>query len=142
MSIVKEGIKISILFEAKLETGEIVLKTDEGRPLDVIVGEGTIPKSIENALINMKKGESKIINLEPHEAFGSRLKELIIDLPKEGFSPDAKLEVGERVSINSPNGKRYIGTILEVKRECILVDFNHPLAGKNLVFTVTISSIC
>jgi peptidylprolyl isomerase len=141
MDVVKEGYKVSILFEAKLETGEIVLKTEEGKPLEVTIGEGTIPKSIEDALINMKAGETKTIKLEPHEAFGSRLEELVIDLPKDGFGPDANLDVGEKVSMNSPDGKKFVGTILEVKNENIKVDFNHPLVDKNLVFTVTISSI-
>ena len=81
MTIVKEGIKVCILFEAKLETGETVLKTDDERPLEVTVGEGAIPKSIEKALVNMKKGESKTINLEPTEAFGPRLEDLVVDFP-------------------------------------------------------------
>jgi len=64
-----------------------------------------------------------------------------MELPKEGFGPQVELEVGSRVSINSPEGKKFIGTILEVKDENISVDFNHPLAGKSLLFTVTVVSI-
>jgi len=58
MTVIKEGIKVNILLEAKLETGEIVLKTEEGQPLEVVVGDGNIPKSIENFLIDMKDGET------------------------------------------------------------------------------------
>lgn len=141
MTIVKEGYKVNILFEAKLETGETVLKTEEGQPLEVIVGEGAIPKSIEEALIDMKAGETKTIKLEPIEAFGPKLDDLIIDLPKDGFGPDANLGVGEKVSMNSPDRKKFIGTVTEIKDENITVDFNHLLAGKNLVFTVTVVSI-
>ena len=140
MSIVKEGHKVSILFEAKLETGETVLKNEEQNPLELTVGEGTIPKSIEASLVDMKVGESKTITLQPAEAFGPRIDDLIIDLPKDGFGPDANLEVGSRVSMNSPDGKKFMGTVLELKEDAISVDFNHPLAGKNLVFTVTIVS--
>ena len=141
MTIVREGYKVSILFEAKLGTGEIVLKTEEEKPLKVTVGEGAIPKSIEKALIDMKEGETKTITLEPTEAFGPKLDDLIIDLPKEGFDLDANLEVGSSVSMNSPKGKKYTGTIIELKDENITIDFNHPLAGENLEFTVTIVSI-
>ena len=105
------------------------------------IGERTIPKSIEDALVNMKEGETNEIKLEPQDAFGTRLDELVIDLPKEGFGPDADLEIGSKVLMNSPEGKKFIGTILEVKNENITVDFNHPLAGKNLIFTVTIAPI-
>ena len=141
MTIVKEGIKVNILFEAKLETGEIVLKTEEERPLEITVGEGSIPKSVEQALIDMKTGESKTITLESSEAFGPRLEDLIIKLPRSGFGSDANLEVGSRVKINSPEGKEFTGTIIEIKDEDIIVDFNHPLAGKNLIFTVTVVSV-
>ena len=141
MTVIEEGVKVNILFEAKLETGEIVLKTEEEQPLEVVVGDGNIPKSIEKILIDMKEGETKTITLESAEAFGPKIDDLIIDLPKGGFDPQVELEVGSKVSINSPEGKRSMGTVLEVKDENISVDFNHPLAGKNLIFTVTVVSI-
>ena len=141
MLVIKEGVKVNILFEAKLETGEIVLKTEEEQPLEVVVGDGNIPKSIEKILIDMKEGETKTITLESAEAFGPKIDDLIVDLPKEGFDSQVELEVGSRVSINSPEGKKFIGTILEVKDENISVDFNHPLAGEKLIFTVTVVSI-
>ena len=141
MMVIKEGVKVNILFEAKLETGETVLKTEEEQPLEIVVGGGTIPKSIEQILIDMNEGETKTITLEPTEAFGPKIDDLIIDLPKEGFDSQVELDVGSRVTINSPEGKRFMGTILDVKDEKISVDFNHPLAGKNLIFTVTVVSI-
>ena len=141
MLVIKEGVKVNILFEAKLETGEIVLKTEEEQPLEVVVGDGNIPKSIEKILIDMKEGETKTIALESTEAFGPKIDDLIVDLSKEEFDSQVELEVGSRVSINSPEGKKFTGTVLEVKDENIFVDFNHPLAGKNLIFTVTIVSI-
>ncbi len=141
MTIVKEGYKVNILFEAKLKTGEIVLKTEEEKPLEVTVGEGILPKSIENALIDMKLGESKTMTLESTEAFGPRIENLVIDLPKDGFGSDACLEVGSKVSINSSEEKKFVGIIMEIKGENISVDFNHPLAGKSLVITVTVVSV-
>ena len=141
MMVIKEGVKVNISYEVKLETGEIVLKTEEEQPLEVVVGDGNIPKSIEKILIDMKEGETKTIALESTEAFGPKIDDLIIDLPKEELDSQVELDVGSRVSINSPEGKKFTGTILEVKDENIFVDFNHPLAGKNLIFTVTLVSI-
>jgi peptidylprolyl isomerase len=109
--------------------------------LELTVGEGAIPKSIENALIDMKAGDTKTIKLEPPEAFGPRIDDLLIELPKEGFGADTDLTVGSKVSIKSPEGKQFFGTVVEVKDENITVDFNHPLAGKSLVFTVTVLNI-
>ena len=83
MDAIKEGDKVSILFEAKLETGETILKTEEDQALVLVVGSGEIPITIEKALVDMKIGESKTITLEPTEAFGPRVDDLIIELPKE-----------------------------------------------------------
>ena len=141
MTVIKEGVKVNILFEAKLETGETVLKTEEEQPFEVVVGDGNIPKSIENFLIDMKEGETKTIALDSIEAFGPKIEDLVIDLSKEEFDSQVELEVGSRVSINSPEGKNFMGTVLEVKDENISMDFNHPLAGKNLIFIVTVVSI-
>ena len=141
MDAVKEGLKVKILFEAKLENGKTVLKTEEESPLELTVGEGTIPKSLDAALVDMKIGESKTMTLEPSEAFGPVVDDFIIDLPKDGFDAETELESGSKVSINSPEGKNFIGTIVEVKDDKVKADFNHPLAGRSLVFTVTIVSI-
>lgn len=141
MKVIKEGDKVSISFEAKLESGETVLKTENEKPLEIIVGTGVIPISIEKALVDMKVGDTKTVTLEAAEAFGPRIDDLIIELPREGFGSATDLEVGSRVSMNSPEGKRFVGTVTEIKDDKVTVDFNHPLAGKILIFTVTVISI-
>ena len=141
MDVIKEGDKVSILFEAKLESGETILKTENEKALSLIVGSGEIPITIEKALIDMKIGDSKTITLEPTEAFGPRLNELVIELPKEGFGDNSCLDIGSVVVLNSPQGKKFRGTILKVEQENVTVDFNHPLAGKTLIFSVTVVSI-
>ncbi len=141
MDVIKEGDKVSILFEAKLESGETILKTENEKALSLIVGSGEIPITIEKALIDMKIGDSKTITLEPSEAFGPRINELIIELPKEGFGDNSCLDIGSVVVLNSPQGKKFKGTILKVEEENVTVDFNHPLAGRTLIFSVTVVSI-
>ena len=141
MDPIKEGDKVSILFEAKLESGETILKTEEEKALALVVGSGEIPLSIEKALIDMKIGESKTITLETTEAFGPRIDDLVIELPKDGFGNDSCLDIGSAVVMNSPKGKKFRGTILKVEEEQVTVDFNHPLAGRTLVFSVTVVSI-
>ena len=141
MDTIKEGYKVSILFEAKLESGETILKTENEKPLPLVVGSGEIPITIEKALIDMKIGDSKTITLEPTEAFGPRINELIIELPKDGFGDNSCLDIGSVVVLNSPQGKKFRGTILKVEEEKVTVDFNHPLAGRTLIFSVTVVSI-
>ena len=141
MAELKEGDKITILFEAKLESGETVLKTEEDKALEFVLGEGQIPVTVENGLKDMNVGETKTINLKPEEAFGPYVNDLVLDLPKEGFNDCENLQIGSRVMMNAPDGRKFPGVILEIKDETIKIDFNHPLAGKSLVFTVTVVSI-
>jgi peptidylprolyl isomerase len=141
MSIIKEGQKVCIRYEAKLETGELVFKTEEEKPLEIEIGKGSIPASIEKALMDMKVGETKTLTLEPDETFGQKKDELIIEIPKEGIKLDKPLEIGARIAMNSPDGKKYVGTVINIKEEKITLDFNNPLAGKNLVFTITLISV-
>jgi len=141
MDVIKEGDKVGILFEAKLESGETILKTEGENALVLVVGSGEIPISIEKALIDMKIGDSKTITLEPTEAFGPHINDLVIELPREGFGDNSCLEIGSVVVMDSPQGKKFRGTILKVEEEKVTVDFNHPLAGKTLVFSVTVVSI-
>jgi len=141
MTIVKEGQKVCISFEAKLETGEVVLKTEDEKPLEIVPGAGTIPASIEKAVIDMKEGDTKTITLEPQEAFGQKMDELIIEVPSESFGENKPAEIGSKVQMNSPEGKQFVGVVLAINDEKIKIDFNHPLAGQKLIFSITVISI-
>lgn len=141
MDVIKEGDRVGILFEAKLKSGETILKTEGEKVMKLVVGSGEIPITIEKALIDMKVGESKTVTLDSKEAFGPRIDDLVLELPREGFGGDSCLEIGSVVVLDTPQGKKYRGTILKVEEEKITVDFNHPLAGRKLVFFVTIVSI-
>ena len=141
MTKIKEGQKVCINIEAKLESGETVLKTDTEKPMEIKLGDGIIPSPIENALTDMKEGESKTITLKPNDSFGPKKDELIIEVPKNSFGSDKEVNVGSRVVMNSPDGRKFIGTVLQIKDEKIKLDFNHPLAGKTLIFNVTVVSV-
>ncbi|RLF45341.1 MAG: peptidylprolyl isomerase, partial [Thermoplasmata archaeon] len=75
------------------------------------------------------------------EAFGPYMEELVLEVPKEAFRPGAKLEKGSRIRINTPSGKVFYGIISEVKDDTVILDLNHPLAGKKIILTITVISI-
>ena len=141
MSAVKEGDKVGLLFEARLENGTLCFKNEKENPLELVVGEGKLSPTLEKELRDMKEGETKTVTLEPQEAFGQHIDDLVVEVPKEAFRPDVNLVVGSRVSINATSGKTVYGIVIEVKEDAFKIDFNHPLAGKKIVFTATIVSI-
>ncbi len=141
MKVVKNGDRVKILCEAKLENGEIYYTWGEDNPLEIVIGEGTFFPAAEEKMKNMKEGETKTITLEPDEAFGPYMEELVMEVPREAFRPDAKLEKGGRIRINTPSGKVFYGTIAKVNDHTVLLDLNHPLAGKKIILTITVISI-
>jgi peptidylprolyl isomerase len=138
---INEGDKVKIKYEAKLENGEECFPTNKENTIELTVGEGKIFSSIENGLKDMKTGESKTITIEPNEAFGPYLDNLVIDAPRSSFNADTDLSIGMRIKIDTPTDKVYYATIIKMTDSAITLDLNHPLAGKKLLFTVTVISV-
>ena len=141
MKTVKDGTKIQILYEARLEDGTLCYKNEKDTPLELIIGEGKFFPAIEKELKKMKEGEKKTMTLKPEEAFGPHMDELVMDVPKDVFGDDAVLEVGSRIKINTPSGKQFYGTISAIGENSLTIDLNHPLAGKKIVFDITLVAI-
>ena len=141
MESISEGDKVKIKYEAKLESGEECFPDNSDNTIEITVGEGKIFSSVENGLKDMKIGESKTITVEPNEAFGPHLENLVIDAPKSSFKTDNEISVGMRIKIDTPTDKVYYATITKITDSSVTLDLNHPLAGKKLMFTVTVISV-
>jgi peptidylprolyl isomerase len=141
MESIKEGDKVKIRYEAKLENGDQCFPENDDNTIELTIGEGKIFSSIENGLLDMKTGESKTIAIEPNEAFGPYLDNLVIDAPRSSFKTDTDLSIGMRIKIDTPTDKVYYATITKITDSAITLDLNHPLAGKKLMFTVTVISV-
>jgi peptidylprolyl isomerase len=141
MKNIKEGDTVQIVCEAKLETGELCYKNDAENPLQIMVGEGNFFPVIEKALEEMTEGESKVLTLEPEDAFGPHVDDLIIKVPRSVFKQEVTLDVGSRIKIDAPTGKSFIGTIIAMDEQTITLDLNHLLAGKRIVVKVTVISV-
>jgi peptidylprolyl isomerase len=141
MKSIKEGDKVQIVCEAKLETGEMCYKNDKDNLIEVVVGEGKFFPAIEKALQEMTEGQTKIVTLEAEEAFGPHMADLVIKVPKSVFKPEVTIEVGSRIKIDAPTGKSFVGTVVAMDDLTFTLDLNHQLAGKRLVVNVTVVSI-
>jgi FKBP-type peptidyl-prolyl cis-trans isomerase 2 len=141
MTNIKEGDTVQLICEAKLESGELCYTNDVKNPLVLVVGDGKFFPTIENAIQQMTVGETKVITLEPEDAFGPHIDDLIIKVPKSVFKTEVTLEVGSRIKIDVPTGKSFIGTILTMDDQTLTLDMNHLLAGKRLIVKVTVLSI-
>jgi len=141
MTIAKEGTRVKILLEGKLEDGTAFDRTDRSTPIEFTVGEGRMLPKIENAVKGMKAGEKKSIKLKPEEAFGERREDLIKDVPRNAIALDREPKVGTALLLRTDNGRAFPVTIVKVGKETLSIDLNHPLAGKNVIITIEVLAV-
>jgi peptidylprolyl isomerase len=141
MRTIKEGDRVQLICEAKLETGELCYKNDQDNLIEIIVGEGKFFPLIEKALQDMAEGQSKVVTLEAADAFGPHMDDLVIKVPRSVLNPEVTIEVGSRIKIDAPTGKSFVGTVVAMDEQTFTLDLNHQLAGKRLVVAITVVSI-
>jgi len=141
MKTVEMGDKVQISCEGKLQDGQVFFKNEENKNISLTIGENALFPALEKELIGMKVGESKNITLEPQDSFGAPDPGLVMETSKDNLNPDMSVEIGCRIGVDLPSGKKLYGKITEITEDKIAVDFNHPLAGKTVIFAVTLVSI-
>jgi FKBP-type peptidyl-prolyl cis-trans isomerase 2 len=140
MSQVTQGSTVTVHYTGKFENGEVFDSSlNEGRdPLKVKLGEGSLISGFENGLYGMSVGESKTIELSPELAYGEYNKGLISEVPLEQL-PEG-IQVGEMLQGMTPNGPVNV-KVIEVNDQMAMVDANHPLSGKNLIFEIELVGV-
>ena len=137
---IEKGKKVK--FDYTLKVDGQVLETSVGKEaLEVTIGQKMIIPGLERELKGMKVGEEKSITVLPEDGYGQVNPQAFMDVPKTTFPKDFDFTVGNVVELSGPNGETVPGTIAEVKADAVSVNFNHPLAGKTLVFDVKILGI-
>lgn len=137
----KANDKVKVHYKGTLSNGE-VFDSSEGRdPLEFTLGSGQVIPGFDKGVQGMKINESKTINIPSHEAYGEIREELIQEVAKKDLPPEINPEVGLKLMSQTPDGQQIPLVVTEVKEESIVVDANHPLAGKDLIFEVTLMEI-
>ncbi|HET9430194.1 MAG TPA: peptidylprolyl isomerase [Chitinophagaceae bacterium] len=141
MQQVKSGDKVKVHYHGKLTSGE-TFDSSEGRaPLEFEVGGGMVIKGFDEGVTGMAVGEKKTLNIPFDEAYGPRNPEMLVEFPKEKFPPDMELEVGMPLMMNNGGGQQFQVVVTEIKEDVVLLDANHPLAGKDLIFDIELIEI-
>jgi peptidylprolyl isomerase len=105
------------------------------------VGEGEVVRGLEQSVIGMEPGESKSIVVPMEEAYGPSIKERIREFPNAKVSENFKPEVGQMMQMYRADGLPFRGKVVAVSETSFTVDYNHPLAGKTLIFETTLLEI-
>lgn len=141
MSQVKENNTVKVNYTGKLSDGQI-FDTSEGKePVEFVLGQGQLIPGFEKGLIDMKINEKKTITIAKEEAYGEVNSQLIQEVDKAQLPQDMAPEVGMGLVSRTPDGQEMNLMVVEVKDETIVVDGNHPLAGKDLIFDLEVLEI-
>lgn len=135
------GSKVKFHYTGRFESGEIFDSSDGREPLQFEAGAGGIIPGLEKNMVGMKVGEKKHVEVSPDEAYGERNEELIREIPKGPVPEGMKIEEGTMLYLKTPDGQPFPAVVKEVKEDTFVIDFNHPMAGKKLLFDVEIVEI-
>lgn len=141
MAAAKSGDKVKVHYTGKLTNGE-QFDSSEGRaPLEFTVGAGQMIKGFDNAIPGMEIGEKKTITIAPEEAYGAVDQDAILEFPKSNIPDSLKIEEGMQLQLQSASGQPVPVVVKEIKEESVILDANHRLAGKELVFDIELVEI-
>ena len=141
MSQVKENDTVKLHYTGKLKDGQVFDSSEDREPIEFKVGEGKIIPGLENGVIDMKVSEKKTIEIAKDDAYGDSSDELFQQVKKEQLPEDIKPEVGMGLVSKNEDGSERQLRVAEVNDDHIVVDANHPLAGKDLIFDVELVEI-
>lgn len=129
-------------FTLTLADGSVADSTKlQGKPAKLTMGDGSLTANFEACLLGLKEGDEHRFELGPDDAFGPINPNNIHYMDRSQFSSDISLETGAIVAFSQPNGAEIPGIIRDIAGDSVTVDFNHPLAGKNVTFDVEILSV-
>jgi FKBP-type peptidyl-prolyl cis-trans isomerase SlyD len=134
---VQDGHVVSMDYTLQVD-GEVLDTSSGHEPLEFLQGAGNIIPGLEQELYGMAIGESKKVIVQPDEGYGELDPEAFVDVPKDQFPPTIPLEVGIEIQVTNQDGQPMSARIDSVDEETVRLDFNHPLAGKELHFDVTV----
>ncbi|MBS1496381.1 MAG: peptidylprolyl isomerase [Bacteroidetes bacterium] len=141
MQQVKSGDVVKVHYTGKLTTGEAFDSSIGREPLEFTVGGGQMIKGFDAALPGMAVGDKKTINIPAEEGYGERSEEAVIEFPKANVPADMKLEPGMQLTLSNQQGQPVPVVVKEIKDDVVVLDANHFLAGKELVFDIELVEI-
>jgi FKBP-type peptidyl-prolyl cis-trans isomerase SlyD len=137
---IHDGAIVTIDYTLTDDTGTVIDSTAGKEPLTYIQGAGQIVPGLERALNGLKAGDQKKVEVPPEEGYGMPDEKAFQELPKDKIPPDAQ-KVGALLMTKSSDGRMIPIRVHKITGDTVVVDFNHPLAGKTLHFDVKVKDI-
>lgn len=137
----KQGDTVHVHYKGSLEDGSVFDSSEGSEPLQFTVGSGDVIPGFDEAIVGMSPGEQKRVTIPAEQAYGARHDELVFQVEREQLPPNSDVTVGDFLRIGFPDGRTANVQVVELGEAWVTLDANHPLAGKTLVFDLTLVSI-
>lgn len=139
--IIGEGTRVTLHFALRLPDGELIDSNFERDPATFTVGDGNLLQGFEQAIFGLQEGDRKTVVIKPEHGFGQRNPNNVQEIPRGQFDAGLALEEGLVLSFADAQKTELPGVVKRFNDDVVTVDFNHPLAGRDIVFEVAILKI-
>ena len=136
-----QGDTVRVHYTGTLTDGTQFDSSAGREPLEFTLGSGQVIPGFDAGVTGMEPGESKTVMILAADAYGPRRPEMVLEVGHEQFPDDMVPEVGQQLQLSQPDGQAVVVTVTEVTDDGVLLDANHPLAGEDLRFELTLDSI-
>jgi len=136
----KRGDTVRVHYKGTLNDGKVFDSSEGTGPIEFTVGSGQLIPGFEAAVEGMKAGEARRITIPAEEAYGERSEERLLTIEKSQLPEDLEPAVGQQLQM-SQGGQTFRVAIAEVADDAVVVDANHPLAGRDLTFELKLVDI-
>ena len=141
MSSAKNGDKVAVHYTGSLNDETVFDSSVDREPLEFTLGMGQMIAGFEKAVVGMDIGQSKVVTIPSDDAYGDYDEDMVRILPRCDFPEGGVPALGQQFRVRQEDGKSLIVTVVEIDDEKVTLDANHPMAGQDLTFDITLVSI-
>ena len=137
----KTNDRVRVHYTGSLEDGTVFDSSVKREPLGFTIGQGAVIPGFENGIIGMKVGDTKSIAIPPDQAYGEHRDDLVGVVDRARMPENIIPEIGMILQVRSPEGEMINATVTDVTEAGVTLDMNHPLAGRELIFEVSLVEV-
>ncbi|GAB6887117.1 peptidylprolyl isomerase [Desulfothermus okinawensis JCM 13304] len=132
----KQGDKVKVHYKGFLEDGTVFDSSFDHDPLEFTIGNGEIIPGFENAVVGMGVGETKVVDVAPEDGYGEYNEMAKLEVPRKNLPEHINPEIGMMLQLTTPQNTQVLVRVTDMDDTNVVLDANHPLAGKNLKFEI------
>jgi FKBP-type peptidyl-prolyl cis-trans isomerase 2 len=138
----QNGSNVTIHYVGTLTDGtQFDSSRERGEPMTITLGDGQLITGFNDALIGMTEGETKEFTIASDDAYGPHHEDRLTPIDRSIFPENFEFTTGMTVPLQNDTGQNFLAVITEIADDTVTADFNHPLAGKDLTFTVDVLAV-